>query len=88
MHSRWVGLAVLVVLIAGSNGPAWAQQGEPPEMTGDAAPATTAKPEPDETPESGDPTQPQPGQSPFEYESSEQISEDLSVSFPVDIQDP
>ncbi|MEM1111464.1 MAG: hypothetical protein AAGI11_06110 [Pseudomonadota bacterium] len=28
---------------------------------------------------------PQPQGSPFEYEASEQISEDLSVSFPVDI---
>ena len=88
MHSRWVGLAVIVLLIAGSNGSAWAQQGEPSETTGDAAPATTATPGPDDTPDSGDQAQPQPGQSPFEYESSEQISEDLSVSFPVDIQDP
>ena len=28
---------------------------------------------------------PQPATDPFDYESSEQISEDLSVSFPVDI---
>ncbi|TDG12947.1 hypothetical protein E2F43_15455 [Seongchinamella unica] len=29
--------------------------------------------------------EPQPATDPFDYESSEQISEDLSVSFPVDI---
>jgi len=29
--------------------------------------------------------EPQPTTDPFDYESSEQISEDLSVSFPVDI---
>ena len=35
--------------------------------------------------ETAAPATPRPATDPFDYESSEQISEDLSVSFPVDI---
>lgn len=38
-----------------------------------------------DTREKTEPATPRPATDPFDYESSEQISEDLSVSFPVDI---
>ncbi len=88
MHSKWIRVAVTVLLFAVGSGPAWTQQEEPREDSGEAAPDTATTPEPADASGSGSQAQPQPGQSPFEYESSEQISEDLSVSFPVDIQDP
>jgi hypothetical protein len=51
------------------------EQENPPEQQEPAAADTdTKKPAPEQN-----------SDSPFEYESSEQISEDLSVSFPVDI---
>lgn len=53
--------------------PLVAQEAEPEE----------AEPEPEPESETSAPAEP--AGSPFEYEASEQISEDLSVSFPVDI---
>ena len=83
MHSRWIWSAVAALLVTNSPAPTWAQQDEPREAVGEAAADTATKPgaEPADAPGSGDQDRP----SPFEYESSEQISEDLSVSFPVDI---
>ncbi len=50
------------------------------------APAPAAEEETTETEAETPPPEPAPGNdSPFQYEASEQISEDLSVSFPVDI---
>ena len=63
-----------------------AQSPEKPEPPPDKAPIAGAAPraevpqEPVQGPEAA-----APGESPFDYEASEQISEDLSVSFPVDI---
>ncbi len=64
--------------------------GEQADAAGEEARAATepaaAEPEPDAEPESaieGDPAAAD--RSPFDYRASEQISEDLSVSFPVDI---
>ena len=63
-----------------------AQPPEKPEQPPDSAPTAEARPradvpeEPVQAPEAA-----APGESPFDYEASEQISEDLSVSFPVDI---
>ncbi len=56
--------------------PALAQQ-SPDDETEQESGSTAAEPEPpEEPPENNDP---------FDYEASEEISEDLSVSFPVDI---
>ena len=56
-----------------------AQSPQPPEGAVQASPAA-AQPEADASAEPADPAR-----SPDDYEASEQISEDLSVSFPVDI---
>lgn len=45
--------------------------------------AEPVAPEPEPVPQTAAPAAP--ADSPFDYEASEQISEDLSVSFPVDI---
>lgn len=53
-----------------------------------ALPLAAQEAEPEEAepePESETSAPAEPAGSPFEYEASEQISEDLSVSFPVDI---
>lgn len=53
-----------------------------------ALPLAAQEAEPEEAepePESETSASAEPAGSPFEYEASEQISEDLSVSFPVDI---
>ncbi|MEH6587271.1 MAG: hypothetical protein V7720_11980 [Halioglobus sp.] len=64
-------LLILLLVLWGT--PAWAQ----PE--GEEQPAVEeAETEPE-------PAATRPATDPFDYESSEQISEDLSVSFPVDI---
>lgn len=61
---------------------------EQQQSAGDAASAT-ANPQPDAVaPKSGSVSKPAPDKnndSPFDYRSSEEISEDFSVSFPVDI---
>lgn len=70
---------LLLLLLVSTHLPA--QQGGTGADTGPAASTGSAKPEPAE-----DPNEPDRATSdPFTYESSEQISEDLSVSFPVDI---
>ena len=82
-HYRWICLLSLA-MAAG-----WALAQEepgaaetPPEQTpaGAGEATATAEPEPaEDQAASGD------ERSPFDYRASEQISEDLSVSFPVDI---
>ena len=65
---------LLIILLALAAPPLLAQsESEPAEPEEQAPPEVTR----DDTPE--------PARDPFDYESSEQISEDLSVSFPVDI---
>ena len=82
-------LALLVTTLPLPGGVLWAQ--EPIEAASDRE---QSPPEPgsEATAAGGETTQgqtrPEPapaGDSPFDYEASEQISEDLSVSFPVDI---
>jgi hypothetical protein len=68
---RQILLAQLLVSIPA----AWAQQAEPIE-----APVERSADE-DKTEAETD----KPAEDPFDYQSSEEISEDLSVSFPVDI---
>lgn len=51
----------------------------------DASPPTTEQAEPTAASERPANSGQDSGRDPFDYESSEQISEDLSVSFPVDI---
>ncbi len=63
-----------------------AQQADPADSEDGAATVTTAGTETESGQTSGrDETAPAGDSDPFDYESSEQISEDLSVSFPVDI---
>jgi len=78
-------LLLLLLLLAPNS--LWAQPDTPaaaPDSGAERAGAATgADREPEE-----DANEPRPvatNESPFDYESSEQISEDLSVSFPVDI---
>ncbi len=68
-------LALLALLAAG---PALGQATDPEAAEADrpAQEQTGAEPEPEPA---------RPAEDPFDYEASEQISEDLSVSFPVDI---
>lgn len=63
--------------------PAQAQEQAPDGNTEDAPPASNTQTEANTA---GEEQPPAPAdRDPFEYEASEQISEDLSVSFPVDI---
>jgi len=77
-------IALYLVLATGS---AFAQpEGNDPGPAGDSKPAgTDQQSNPGEMQQAPPPAQAASEDSPFEYESSEQISEDLSVSFPVDI---
>jgi hypothetical protein len=82
-------LALFVTILPLPGGALWAQ--EPAEATSDS---DQPEPEP-QSPTAADggetvqgqsrPQSAPAGDSPFDYEASEQISEDLSVSFPVDI---
>ena len=82
--------ATLTLLLGAS--PLLAHQSTSQEGAADTQPGAQAAPEQPATAASGDkPDSPSPAQrdaagtSPFDYRSSEEISEDLSVSFPVDI---
>jgi hypothetical protein len=83
-------LAPLLILLILGAVPLYAQTLPAPGSSADSA-AQETKPDAVEqeaaVPESSSPKSPaKPGSdSPFDYRSSEQISEDLSVSFPVDI---
>jgi hypothetical protein len=69
-------------LLAVAPGYAQTETPAPSEQPADSAPV--AESDAAET-ETGQTTAPDNGDNPFDYEASEQISEDLSVSFPVDI---
>ncbi|MCR9187111.1 MAG: hypothetical protein NXH81_17050 [Halieaceae bacterium] len=84
MPSRAPAFLLPCLLLAASAIVCPAAAQETPEATATEEPAAriTAAPEPAESPA----TRPASGPgSPLDYEASEQISEDLSVSFPVDI---
>jgi len=67
-------IPVLLALLLGSGSLAvWAQEKAEPEPDTDSN--TTEQPAPDNSNEN----------SPFDYQASEEISQDLSVSYPVDI---
>ena len=71
----------LALLLAAA--PLPAQEAPEPEDNGAATEAPAGETDERETPAAA--ASPATDDSPFDYESSEQISEDLSVSFPVDI---
>jgi len=80
--AKRLALAIAVLLLAAAA--AWSQP------AADAQSDTKANtPQPDPATDTGDtaaePTPSQAGRAPGDYRASEQISEDLSVSFPVDI---
>jgi len=92
---RGLTLSLLLLILCGG---AWslAAQQDPPAEPLKKVPATspqtsdkppTTPPAATDITTSSDPTAPDEGVdiAPFDYESSEKISEDLSVSFPVDI---
>ncbi len=79
-HGGLCTISVALLLLAL---PVAAQQQNPPEQPpGTEQDGETTTPEP-----AAAATEPAPAENedPFDYEASEQISEDLSVSFPVDI---
>ena len=82
-------LIILTLTASAASAPLWAQQDDQPDKKPTATESSEeavenpkdTQSEPDASPaESGDDRP-----SPFDYEASEEISEDLSVSFPVDI---
>jgi hypothetical protein len=80
--------ALLVLLLSCAPLGAWAQEKAEPEQ--DTGSSTTEPTTPATTPATtSSAEQPAPGNnndnSPFDYQASEEISQDLSVSFPVDI---
>ena len=81
---RTAATALLALLLLAGAQTSWSQAepnepNEPTQAAGDPTPEQPANdaPAPDENV--------RPDQSPFDYQSSEKISEDRSVSFPVDI---
>ena len=87
MTGHWAALITSLALLSGGAA-LWAQDGD----TSAAVPAGTEQPA--EQPAKNAPQRPplntstppsDNDESPFDYKSSEEISEDLSVSFPVDI---
>ncbi len=87
MHNKSIACAVAALSITLLSGQGIAQQEQAPQDSQQEAAEPVATDPANDNNGAGA----QAGasdQSPFEYESSEQISEDLSVSFPVDIQDP
>ena len=74
--------AVIVALALAPAVPGFAQdkpEPSPSPAAGPADPGTESAPEPEREPP------PARDDSPYDYQASEEISEDLSVSFPVDI---
>jgi hypothetical protein len=88
---RWKTLPVnglipglLVLLLGCGSLGAWAQEESEPEP--DTGTSTTAPNTPATTPRTEQPAPDKASEnSPFDYQASEEISQDLSVSFPVDI---
>lgn len=81
-HYRWI--CFLLLAMAATWTLAQEQSGTAAEPPPEQTPAGSGEATPEPTP---DPDQAATGDepSPFDYRASEQISEDLSVSFPVDI---
>jgi hypothetical protein len=86
MNLKPLALSLLVTLSV-SGAAAWAQQPGASAAEKSAPVATTAEEPNTATPAARAPEQPiaDDNGSPYDYQSSEEISEDLSVSFPVDI---
>jgi len=87
---RALVIATLTLLLGAA--PLFAQQSSSQEATAETQPGAQPAPEnPAAAATTDEPNSPAPprrdaaGDSPFDYRSSEEISEDLSVSFPVDI---
>lgn len=78
-----LAITTLTLLLSGGTMSLWAQQ-EQKEAIDAAAPEEKETQDAGETPAST-PEETDAGPSPFDYQSAEKISEDLSVSFPVDI---
>lgn len=84
-------LLVLALAVAAIPAQPWAQQEEDPGDTtssGEATASAQEVPSERDAPASANANDNATGEdrpSPFDYEASEEISEDLSVSFPVDI---
>jgi len=83
-------LALFVTILPLPGEALWAQ--EAAEATSDSDQPEPNEPQSPTAPDGGETAQGQSrpqsapaGDSPFDYEASEQISEDLSVSFPIDI---
>ena len=80
-NKRGLTRALLALALAGAAFTALAQQPEEADATPEADEQTETKDSKSTTAPAGEDTD----NSPFDYKSSEEISEDLSVSFPVDI---
>ena len=65
--------------------PVAAQQADAPQKSEQAAEQDSTAPDGSQDSPGNDPAPAKTDDSPFDYQSSEEISEDLSVSFPVDI---
>ncbi|MDZ7783021.1 MAG: hypothetical protein U5K56_08875 [Halioglobus sp.] len=78
-------LLALVLAVAALPAPLWAQQDEKPTATESSEEAVKTPEETQSEPDASPPESAEDPPSPFDYEASEEISEDLSVSFPVDI---
>ncbi len=76
--------ALLVVVLGGSSGGAWSQEPLDPDTDSNTEAAATQAPVQGDRPDQPG-TDPIDEKSPFDYQASEEISQDLSVSFPVDI---
>lgn len=77
MINRAIAAISLILLLATST---QAQDAQAPEESAESNDSDTSS-----QPRAEEPAPGQRDDSPFDYKSSEQISEDLSVSFPVDI---
>ena len=77
-------LSPLLFLLALSGAPLWAQDGDA-QVSEAGEPAPGAADTPPGAAREDAPGRPPGDDDPFDYQASEEISEDLSVSFPVDI---
>ena len=75
---------LLVVVLGGSSAGVWSQEPQDSNTDSSAEVAATQAPAQGDRPEQPG-TDPNDKSSPFDYQASEEISQDLSVSFPVDI---
>ena len=75
---------LLAVVLGGSSAGVWSQEQQDSDTDSSTEPAATQAPAQGDRPEQHS-TAPNDKSSPFDYQASEEISQDLSVSFPVDI---